>query len=165
MVVTKNPSLSLRGYCEYHISSCIVYDITRVICCCRLWWWWWRLTQLVYCLYRFQFVSEEVHRGVPCLKYVRRNRQYNKTNTYSFFITKDRPHKPLRYEMHGYDDLMTSHYDHYILDYNTFEPWKFNFSLFELPKSKSFFFTLFTLSLLLLCCCLLLVSRFPWSTP
>lgn len=84
----------------------------------------------------FQFVSEEMHRGMPCLKYERINRRYNRTNTYSFFISKTKPHKPLRYEMMGYDDMLTSHYDHYVLDYISFEPWQFNRSLFGLPKSK-----------------------------
>lgn len=87
-------------------------------------------------LFYFQFVSEEMHRGMPCLKYERKNRRYNKTNTYSFFISKTKPHRPLRYEMMGYDDMLTSHYDHYVLDYISFEPWKFNRSVFGLPKSK-----------------------------
>lgn len=84
----------------------------------------------------FQFVSEEMHRGMPCLKYERKIKQFNKSNTYSFYISKIKPHRPLRYEMVGYDDMLTSHYDRYILDYVTFEPWKFNRSLFNLPKSR-----------------------------
>ena len=84
----------------------------------------------------FQFVSEEMHRGMPCLKYERKIKKFNKTNTYSFYISKIKPHRPLRYEMVGYDDMLTSHYDRYILDYVTFEPWKFNRSLFNLPKSR-----------------------------
>lgn len=84
----------------------------------------------------FQFVSEEMHRGMPCLKYERKIKKFNKSNTYSFYISKTKPHRPLRYEMVGYDDMLTSHYDRYILDYVTFEPWKFNRSLFNLPKSR-----------------------------
>lgn len=84
----------------------------------------------------FQFVSEEMHRGMPCLKYERKIKKFNKSNTYSFYISKIKPHRPLRYEMVGYDDMLTSHYDRYILDYVTFEPWKFNRSLFNLPKSR-----------------------------
>lgn len=87
-------------------------------------------------LSEFKFVSEEMHRGMPCLKYERINRRYNRTNSYNFFISKTRPHKPLRYEMMGYDDMLTSHYDHYVLDYISFEPWQFNRSLFGLPKNS-----------------------------
>ncbi|KAJ7387714.1 hypothetical protein OS493_001056 [Desmophyllum pertusum] len=78
-----------------------------------------------------------MHRGMPCLKYERKNKCYNKSNTYSFFISKNKPHRPLRYEMMGYDDMLTSHYDHYVLDYISFEPWTFNRSLFGLPKNSS----------------------------
>ena len=73
---------------------------------------------------------------MPCLKYERKIKKFNKSNTYSFYISKTKPHRPLRYEMVGYDDMLTSHYDRYILDYVTFEPWKFNRSLFNLPKSR-----------------------------
>ena len=83
-----------------------------------------------------QLVGEEIHRGLSCLKFVRKFTKLNKTNEYTFYITKSKPHRPLRYEMIGYDDLLTSHYDHYILDYITFEPWKFNMSLFSFPQSK-----------------------------
>lgn len=59
--------------------------------------------------------------------------EYNKTNTYTLYITDKEPHIPVKYEMLGYDDLLTSHYDHYILDYITFKPWNFNFSIFKIP--------------------------------
>lgn len=85
-----------------------------------------------------QFVSEEYHRGLLCLKYERKNKQYNKTNTYSLYISKHKPHKPLRYEMTGYDDMLASHYDHYVIDYVTFEAWMFNYTLFNLPEGKEF---------------------------
>ncbi|XP_068738415.1 cathepsin S-like [Montipora capricornis] len=87
-------------------------------------------------LSEFKFVSEEFHRGLPCLKYERKNKQYNKTNAYIFYISKHKPHKPLRYEMIGYDDMLTSHYDRYVIDYVTFEPWNFNKTLFSLPKNS-----------------------------
>ena len=87
----------------------------------------------------FQFVSEETHRGMPCFKYERKYKRYNKSNVYSFYVTKNTPHRPLRYEMVGYDDMLTSHYDHYVLDYISFEPWSFNRSLLSLPESKCCF--------------------------
>lgn len=88
-------------------------------------------------LSEFKFVSEETHRGMPCFKYERKYKRYNKSNVYSFYVTKNTPHRPLRYEMVGYDDMLTSHYDHYVLDYISFEPWSFNRSLLSLPKNSS----------------------------
>ena len=35
--------------------------------------------------------------------------------------------------MMGYDTLLSSYYDHYILDYEEFEAWKFNYKVFEVP--------------------------------
>uniref|UniRef100_A0A7M5X5G9 Uncharacterized protein n=1 Tax=Clytia hemisphaerica TaxID=252671 RepID=A0A7M5X5G9_9CNID len=36
--------------------------------------------------------------------------------------------------MMGYDTLLASYYDKYILMYTKFEPWKFDFSVFEIPS-------------------------------
>ena len=82
---------------------------------------------------------------MPCQKYVRKIVEYNKTNTYTLYISKISPHVPLRYEMVGYDDLLTSHYDHYILDYITFTPWTFNFSVFRIPAGKRFVIFVFAM--------------------
>ena len=35
--------------------------------------------------------------------------------------------------MMGYDTLLSSYYDHYVLDYELFEPWKFEYSTFQIP--------------------------------
>jgi hypothetical protein len=35
--------------------------------------------------------------------------------------------------MKGYDSLLATHYDYYVLDYISFEEWKPNQTLFELP--------------------------------
>jgi hypothetical protein len=36
--------------------------------------------------------------------------------------------------MKGYDSLLATHYDYYLLDYISFEEWKPNESVFELPS-------------------------------
>ncbi|KAK3730861.1 hypothetical protein QZH41_009981, partial [Actinostola sp. cb2023] len=84
-------------------------------------------------LAQFTLTEIEAHRGQLCYKFERRNTQFNKTNTYILYATVHAPHRPLRYEMIGYDDMMTSHYDHYIIDYTTFEPWKLNTTIFNVP--------------------------------
>ena len=81
--------------------------------------------------------GEEEHKGQLCYKFSRVKIEFNKTNTYTLYVTAHAPHKPLRFEMIGYDEMMTSHYDHYILDYTMFEPWKLNKTIFNVPKSKT----------------------------
>ena len=80
-----------------------------------------------------QLQAVEYFKGQPCRKYVRKIVEYNKTNTYTLYVSDKEPHIPVRYEMLGYDDLLTSHYDHYTLDYITFKPWSFDFSVFKIP--------------------------------
>ena len=38
--------------------------------------------------------------------------------------------------MMGYDTLLTSYYDKYILEYHFFQPWTYNFDIFEIPSGK-----------------------------
>ena len=71
--------------------------------------------------------------GAECAKWEHSFTIYDKVNTYTLYTTKTRPLKPLRYEMMGYDTLLASYYDHYILDYHEFEAWKFNYSVFDIP--------------------------------
>ena len=35
--------------------------------------------------------------------------------------------------MIGYDTLLSSYYDHYILEYELFKPWKFDYATFQIP--------------------------------
>ena len=60
----------------------------------------------------------------------------SKNNTYTLHVTQTKPYRPLRYEMIGYDHIMKSHYDHYIIEYHSFEPWQFDFQIFQLPEGK-----------------------------
>ena len=61
----------------------------------------------------------------------------NKRNEYTLYTSQENPPKPVKYEMMGYDTLLTSYYDHYVLDYTKFEPWDFDFSMFEIPSGKN----------------------------
>ena len=38
--------------------------------------------------------------------------------------------------MKGYDILLTSYYDHYIVDYETFEKWDYEKEKFHIPQGK-----------------------------
>ena len=84
-----------------------------------------------------QYAGEEYHSGMPCLKFVRTLNAYRKKNTYTFYVTKDKPYRPIRYIMHGYDTLLHSFYDHYVIDYLTFHEWKFNFRKMKIPKGET----------------------------
>lgn len=44
-----------------------------------------------------------------------------KTSTYTLWVNSATS-KPVRYEMMGYDSLLGSHYDKYILDYTDYQP-------------------------------------------
>ena len=72
-------------------------------------------------------------RGQKSAKWQHKFKVFNKVNTYILYTTKSKPIKPLRYEMMGYDTLLSSYYDHYVLDYEVFEKWHFNYSKLQIP--------------------------------
>ena len=71
-----------------------------------------------------------------CSKWKYSHQMYEKNNTYTFWITKTDPPAPIRYEINGYDTLLTSYYDKYIIDYTFFEKWEFDKEVFEIPQSE-----------------------------
>ena len=79
--------------------------------------------------------------GVPAYKLRFKKHIEQKDNIYTFYVTKSKPHRPLRYEMLGYDHLLRSHYDSYVLDYVTFEEWEFDFKKLQIPKGNLCFTT------------------------
>ncbi|XP_048582580.1 uncharacterized protein LOC5516093 [Nematostella vectensis] len=81
----------------------------------------------------FKFKGHEDFRGNNCAKWEHSFNIYNKVNTYTLYTTPSRPYTPVRYEMMGYDTLLSSYYDHYILDYHNFSAWKYQYSVFEIP--------------------------------
>ena len=76
-------------------------------------------------------------RGHNSAKWQHKFKIYNKVNTYILYTTKTKPVKPLRYEMMGYDTLLSSYYDHYVLDYEMFEQWDFNYTTLQIPTGRS----------------------------
>lgn len=75
----------------------------------------------------------ELNDSIPCWKWMHKFTILTKVNTYTLYTTRSDPASPLRYEMMGYDTLLTSYYDKYILQYRAFEPWKYDFSTMEIP--------------------------------
>lgn len=75
-------------------------------------------------------------RGHHAAKWQHEFKIYHKVNTYILYTSKIKPVKPLRYEMMGYDTLLSSYYDHYVLDYEMFEPWHFNYTTLQIPTGK-----------------------------
>ena len=56
-----------------------------------------------------------------------------KKNTYTFYIDQ-KTKKPQRYVMMGYDSLLGSHYDKYIIEYSNYEKSETDPSQFNPPK-------------------------------
>lgn len=81
----------------------------------------------------FQYTGDADLNGEECAKWEHSFTIYDKVNTYTLYTSKTRPPRPLRYEMMGYDTLLSSYYDHYILDYHEFEAWKFSYKVFDIP--------------------------------
>ena len=62
---------------------------------------------------------------------------YGKNDTYIFYATDELNPRPVRFEMQGYDILLTSYYDHYIVDYNNFTAWKYDSEIFDIPQGAT----------------------------
>lgn len=75
---------------------------------------------------------------MPIYKLQRKATVYKKENTYTLYVTKEEPYKPVRYVMHGYDTLLHSFYDHYVVDYFSLHKWKFNFDVMKIPEGMKF---------------------------
>ncbi|XP_058968750.2 counting factor associated protein D [Pocillopora verrucosa] len=88
-------------------------------------------------LKKFKYVGEEIHSGMPVYKLQRTATVYKKNNTYTLYVTKEKPYRPVRYVMHGYDTLLHSFYDHYVVDYLSFHKWDFDFNIMKIPKGAS----------------------------
>ena len=83
-----------------------------------------------------KFVSDgELIDGRVCQRWENVTIHGAKKNTYTLWVTDDERQAPVRYEMMGYDSLLGSHFDHYIVRYAKFnnvdEPLP---SDFEVPK-------------------------------
>ena len=65
---------------------------------------------------------------------------FERNNTYIFYATKTVPPKPVYFEMNGYDTLLVSYYDKYVIKYHTFQEWDYepedDPDVFEIPHCK-----------------------------
>lgn len=84
----------------------------------------------------FTYAGEEVYMGTPVTKWEYRYLVFDMLNTHTLLVSKIGPVRPVRYEMKGYDSLMASYYDNYVLEYISFEEWKPDLEKFELPKDQ-----------------------------
>ena len=74
--------------------------------------------------------------GIWCSKWIAVLEAFNRTDTYIFHATDEDNPKPMRFEMNGYDVMLTSYYDHYIVDYKVFESWTYDAEMFAIPQGK-----------------------------
>ena len=79
--------------------------------------------------------------GTPASRWEYRYMVYGLLNAHTLLVSKLDPIRPVRYEMKGYDSLMASYYDKYVLEYISFEEWKPDLEKFELPKGEWIFST------------------------
>eukprot|EP00794_Sanderia_malayensis_P004559 gene4559-5156_t len=86
---------------------------------------------------QYKYSGREMIRGKNCSKWTAKIEAFNRTDTYIFYASHDdyddKVAKPVRFEMHGYDVLLVSYYDHYTIDYDAFGDWKYNASVFDTP--------------------------------
>ncbi|KAI3358407.1 hypothetical protein L3Q82_014831 [Scortum barcoo] len=92
----------------------------------------------------FQFVRMEYYGGSLCEVWQNVTTVGYKKNTYTLWVThsergadgKDVPATPLHYEMMGYNTLLGSHYDKYLVDYKEFST-HVDPKVFSLPEGMS----------------------------
>ena len=90
-------------------------------------------------LFTSQYVKTEVYTGVLATKWHYEYWAFGLLNSQNVWVTKSKPHRPIRYEMKGYDSMLGSYYDHYVLEYVSFEQWRPQMKRFELPRGTNAF--------------------------
>ncbi|KAH8305607.1 hypothetical protein KR059_003541, partial [Drosophila kikkawai] len=91
----------------------------------------------------FELVGTETFLGFTCDKFRLESVIGQKKNVYTLWVRyKKSPHYPasrmpipVRYEMRGYNTLLGSHYDHYYLDYDSYEHDDIPNEVFEIDDS------------------------------
>ena len=74
--------------------------------------------------------------GTPATRWEYRYMVFGLLNSHTLLVSKLDTVRPVRYEMKGYDSLMASYYDNYVVEYISFEDWEPDLEKFELPKGK-----------------------------
>lgn len=83
-----------------------------------------------------QYVKDVQINGKLCTKWTYQINVKDKKNSYEFYVTKTVPPLPVRLVMNGYDTLLVSYYDSYVIDYHTFKKWDYDADKFKIPKCK-----------------------------
>lgn len=86
-----------------------------------------------------QIIGEEYRSGTLTIKLRRHVKTGKLRNTFTLWVSKEKPHRPIRYETEGFDLLLLGYYDHYYLDYITFSDWYFDYTVMEVPKGMEIF--------------------------
>lgn len=85
----------------------------------------------------FKYVGDATINGQLCTKWTYNVTVFERNNTYVFYATKTVPPKPVYFEMNGYDTLLVSYYDKYVIKYHSFEEWDYDpddeADVFEIP--------------------------------
>lgn len=84
----------------------------------------------------FQYVKDVRINGKLCTKWTYEINVREKKNSYEFYVTKTVPPLPVRLVMNGYDTLLVSYYDSYVIDYRTFKKWKYDEKKFTIPTCE-----------------------------
>ncbi|XP_065665108.1 uncharacterized protein LOC100201231 isoform X3 [Hydra vulgaris] len=85
----------------------------------------------------FTYNSTTVYTGTLTTKWTYEYFAFGMRNHQTVWVTKSKPHRPIRYEMVGYDMMLGSYYDHYVISYITFEKWDGKEDIFNLPNDLS----------------------------
>eukprot|EP01029_Cantina_marsupialis_P025804 TRINITY_DN6842_c0_g1_i1.p1 TRINITY_DN6842_c0_g1~~TRINITY_DN6842_c0_g1_i1.p1 ORF type:complete len:553 (-),score=174.71 TRINITY_DN6842_c0_g1_i1:284-1942(-) len=94
------------------------------------------LTNFLPSLAGFKFVGTEAVDNILSNKFEYQQKLGGKVNTYTFYSCAATG-KPVRYIMMGYDSLIGSHYDEYVVDYTLYIPGRQSASLFAKPRDMS----------------------------
>ena len=88
----------------------------------------------------FQYEGDVTMDGIKCTKWSYNITVFDRNNSYVFYATKTSPPKPVYFEMNGYDTLLVSYYDKYVIRYHSFEEWDYDPDndpdVFEVPHRK-----------------------------
>lgn len=82
--------------------------------------------------------NQQIIDGQPCDVWVMVVQEGKKKNTYTMWVKgseNDDTVYPVRYEMMGFDSLIGSHFDKYVLDYFQFDTSSIPEDMFQPPKS------------------------------
>ena len=82
-----------------------------------------------------KYADDTQYEGIDVAVYISSFREEKRDNNYTLLVRKDNGF-PVLLRFIGYDRLFGSHYDEYVVIYNTFTPNGVDPAVFDLEKSK-----------------------------